>query len=438
MSIDNRVVREGSPRRFVTTLQRQLVRENPSALPLYGADGVYGDETREWVEAFQDRKGLTVDGIAGPLTLGQLREDIIYRPGTSGRGVELLQTDLMYFTVDLSPFGADGEYGSTTERGVRDFQTYNSLSVDGVAGPNTFYSIDESYETLYVEEGSEGALVRRIQDQLNEQEEVNISITVDGNFGPLTKEAVESFQEAVNLNVDGIVGPHTMAVLNLEATTPLSNEDLEQEYAGIGINMIDLTNSEVGELVSNLESNNAYQNVLGESLSEERAGLRITSDDESDEDMSILIVRAEENNLSYVMALFADDGTLNQFGIIDISTLTFSDLVRIRTYDIDGQSIEDSEMEYAEVQNLNVLILQEVTDAFEEYNSNQRIGTLSFGGDALGIACNILAGGAGWAAAAKLAGALSITGGPAGVMAGIGGLIIGGTIGYYACPSSDD
>ena len=36
--------------------------------PKYGSDGMYGDETRENVIAFQREKGLTVDGLLGPDT----------------------------------------------------------------------------------------------------------------------------------------------------------------------------------------------------------------------------------------------------------------------------------------------------------------------------------------------------------------------------------
>ncbi|MCP3033460.1 peptidoglycan-binding protein [Halobacillus sp. A1] len=171
MSIDERVIREDSPTRFIQTLQRQLVRENPSALPENGINGELNDETTEWVTRFQERKGLTVDGVAGPETLGRLRDDIIYRVGDSGKGVELLQEDLMYFTVDLA-YGASGEFGTGTEQGVKDFQYFNFMVVDGVASPDVFYKIDELRETILIQEGDEGAHVRRIQEQLNEQDSV--------------------------------------------------------------------------------------------------------------------------------------------------------------------------------------------------------------------------------------------------------------------------
>lgn len=53
----------------VADRQNQLLVWDPSALPEHGADGDYGEETEEWVEAFQTAFGLDpIDGIIGPET----------------------------------------------------------------------------------------------------------------------------------------------------------------------------------------------------------------------------------------------------------------------------------------------------------------------------------------------------------------------------------
>lgn len=59
--------------------------------------------------------------------------------------------------------------------------------------------------------GSRGAPVSDLQQQLNAAG-FN-SGPVDGKFGPITRAAVESFQRANGLQVDGIVGPQTQAAL---------------------------------------------------------------------------------------------------------------------------------------------------------------------------------------------------------------------------------
>lgn len=54
---------------------------------------------------------------------------------------------------------------------------------------------------------SRGEDVRKLQAKL--------SLAVDGIFGPVTEEAVKSFQQAHKLKVDGIVGPRTWAALGV-------------------------------------------------------------------------------------------------------------------------------------------------------------------------------------------------------------------------------
>lgn len=55
--------------------------------------------------------------------------------------------------------------------------------------------------------------VRRLQEILNEKCLSNLS--VDGYFGRATEEAVKEYQRINNLRVDGIVGPETLASLNM-------------------------------------------------------------------------------------------------------------------------------------------------------------------------------------------------------------------------------
>ncbi|MEL6750724.1 MAG: peptidoglycan-binding protein [Pseudomonadota bacterium] len=55
--------------------------------------------------------------------------------------------------------------------------------------------------------GMKGAPVRRLQAKLG--------IAADGDFGPGTKKAVEDFQKANGLAVDGIAGPDTFAAMGL-------------------------------------------------------------------------------------------------------------------------------------------------------------------------------------------------------------------------------
>ena len=58
--------------------------------------------------------------------------------------------------------------------------------------------------------GSRGEIVRQIQKALAG---AGLRVIVDGNFGPITEEAVQEFQKKKGLTPDGIVGPATLALL---------------------------------------------------------------------------------------------------------------------------------------------------------------------------------------------------------------------------------
>jgi peptidoglycan hydrolase-like protein with peptidoglycan-binding domain len=95
------------------------------------ADGEFGSGTEAALKAYQQQHGLKVDGIAGPDTFVQmaLYELILLKPGTSGDTVKKLQQAL--------GIAADGQFGSGTQKAVRDFQSKNGLEADGLAGPAT-------------------------------------------------------------------------------------------------------------------------------------------------------------------------------------------------------------------------------------------------------------------------------------------------------------
>lgn len=64
----------GSSGHFVRYIQQRL-EYHGFDLPVYGIDGIFGDETRTAVLAFQRSKGLKIDGIVGPETWPALAAD---------------------------------------------------------------------------------------------------------------------------------------------------------------------------------------------------------------------------------------------------------------------------------------------------------------------------------------------------------------------------
>jgi len=143
-------LRPGAEGSAVKELQQALKN-----LGLYAGsiDGKYGSGTEAAVKAYQKKKGLTQDGVAGPKTLeklygektesspessaeaDKLTASITLRPGATGKAVKELQQalkELKYYHGSI-----DGQYGSGTTAAVTAFQKKHGLTSDGVAGPKT-------------------------------------------------------------------------------------------------------------------------------------------------------------------------------------------------------------------------------------------------------------------------------------------------------------
>jgi peptidoglycan hydrolase-like protein with peptidoglycan-binding domain len=136
----------GSTGHDVKRLQRVLARHlmwNPFG-PITGTFDA-GVETA--VKTFQQSQGLVVDGIVGPATWAALPSYREASPelkqGSTGPGVAWLQKTLAGANIGITfvPYGGaiDGVFGPMTEAAVRALQTWAGITVDGVAGDNTWF-----------------------------------------------------------------------------------------------------------------------------------------------------------------------------------------------------------------------------------------------------------------------------------------------------------
>lgn len=137
--------------------------------------------------------------------------------GDRGPAVEDVQKRLLSLGFDLGPTGVDGVFFGATLTAVRRFQTEHKLAEDGVVGDETWAAlVDATFRLgdrlLYLKYPFlHGADVRLLQGALNV---LGFACgEPDGIFGAFTERAVGEFQANVQLPVDGIAGPETVAAI---------------------------------------------------------------------------------------------------------------------------------------------------------------------------------------------------------------------------------
>ena len=174
---------------------------------------LYGPMTKNAVELFQKRNGLSVDGVVGQTTYDALMSDaaLIYMvsEGAEGDDVQALQVRLRELGYIET---ATGYFGTDTTAAVTKFQQNNRLDVDGMIGPETkemLYSEDAVANAVSYGENSE--VVKKFQQRLFKLG--YLTTEPDGNFGHDTVAAVKLFQELNGLIADGYVGPQTRDLL---------------------------------------------------------------------------------------------------------------------------------------------------------------------------------------------------------------------------------
>ena len=158
--------------------------------------------------------------------------------GSKGDDVLWVQEALAELGYDPGPI--DGTFGEKTELAVIAFQGDYDLDMDGVVGEDTMAALedpddldadeeededfddededfdDEESEVLIIlggkvwKQGASGQQVAFLQELLDE---LGYEVDIDGEFGPQTLEAVQSFQADYDLDMDGVVGPKTIEAL---------------------------------------------------------------------------------------------------------------------------------------------------------------------------------------------------------------------------------
>jgi N-acetylmuramoyl-L-alanine amidase len=112
---------------------------------------VFDEALERAVRAFQQHKGLIVDGVVGVETFTAIDGarwvlgDRILRhtPGHLQRGEDVVALQERLNTLGFAAGRVDGRFGPTTERAVRGFQRAYGLSGDGSVGPETLRAFED-------------------------------------------------------------------------------------------------------------------------------------------------------------------------------------------------------------------------------------------------------------------------------------------------------
>ena len=186
-----------------------------------------------WLEILKNYYGRGIE-IVSDAPKADYRESYpgtALRQGSRGRSVAQLQTALNRISQSfpaIPKLSVDGIYGAVTEAAVRVFQRVFGLAEDGIVGRNTWYAVERvftgvlklselrsqglRYEDLGWEfpeplrVGDRGDRVRQLQYMLAvvaQFVQAVPSVSVDGIFGPNTRDAVAAFQGYEGFPVTG-------------------------------------------------------------------------------------------------------------------------------------------------------------------------------------------------------------------------------------------
>lgn len=152
------------------------------------------------------------------------------RKGSTRIEVKLLQWTLNEYGLTTA---VDGIFGNKTLANVRKYQAGKGLKTDGIVGMNTWAALYAEHQKPAEPNGELPATLRNLMDIAPEHQfilregskrievellqwtlnEYGLQTTVDGVFGPKTKQNVRKYQADKGLKVDGVVGINTWAAL---------------------------------------------------------------------------------------------------------------------------------------------------------------------------------------------------------------------------------
>jgi N-acetylmuramoyl-L-alanine amidase len=130
----------------VRDLQQRLAAAGH--VPIGDEAGIFGAATEAALRAFQEARGIRVDGICGPETWAALVESgfalgdrMLYESSPNLRGDDVADLQHRLNVLGFDAGREDGILGHQTSAALREFQRNTGLAVDGILGPETLDSL---------------------------------------------------------------------------------------------------------------------------------------------------------------------------------------------------------------------------------------------------------------------------------------------------------
>ena len=115
--------------------------------------------------------------------------------GSTGPDVRRLQR-IFVMTKVLAPANITGNFDSTSEQAVKNFQQGVGLTVDGIVGPMTWQALPADQNTPLLRRSDSGSVVTALQNGLKKYSTPATDPgSVAGDFGPKTEGAVKAYQQ---------------------------------------------------------------------------------------------------------------------------------------------------------------------------------------------------------------------------------------------------
>jgi peptidoglycan hydrolase-like protein with peptidoglycan-binding domain len=196
-------------------------------------DGIYDASTRTAIQSYQQKQGLTIDGLATPSVLASVQSELGERSGVATTSLSRAQTIQLQQSLAAQGYykgAATGVYDAPTQSAVRSYQQAEGLSATGSADPSLLSRLQ--YGTAATAASPE--LVKSIEQALSDK---GYAIgSVDGQIDPQSQKAIGDFIRQARLNISPT--PSESLLLAIRGSEMTAKQGAKQDLINTGVNAL--------------------------------------------------------------------------------------------------------------------------------------------------------------------------------------------------------